>query len=170
METGKELQNTARQRLLELLEQRHELVEILWEYPVESKRLRLRGRADLVATTAQDTAIVAEIKLQPITRRSLRARNKHVAIQLTAYAIAAEETLHKPVTTTYIYSIEAQTLTQLTPTPQLRSLVEKAANNLHKAITQNKEPAPTPSRKHCTTCEYNTICPYSATQRQTSNY
>jgi len=160
METGKQLQGMHRAKIIELLENHHAIRETLWEHPVASKRLGLTGRIDLAAITTKDTIIVLDVKLAPTTRKKLLTRDKHTAAQLAAYAVAAEETLRKPLETAYIYTIENQELVELKITPTLRRLVEHAATQLHRIIKQGHQPAPTPSKRKCATCEYNTICPH----------
>ena len=159
METGKQLQGMHRAKIIELLEKHHAIREALWEHPVASKRLGLAGRIDLAAITTKETIIVLDMKLAPTTKKKLLTRDKHIAAQLAAYAIAAEETLRKPLEKAYIYTIENQELVELKMTPMLRGLVEHAATQLHR-INQGHQPAPTPSKRRCATCEYNTICPY----------
>ena len=163
MQTGTETQSMHRSILVEILEKRHKIHEYLWEHPVESKRLGLRGRIDLVATTTSQRIIIVDIKLYTGDAKRLITRDKHIAAQLAAYAIAAEETLHHSLEAAYIYSIEREKLYQVPITPRLRRLVEHAAKNIHKALETNKPPPPMPSKRRCNTCRYKTICPFART-------
>ncbi len=160
MRTGSE--NTSRARIAELLEKRHRLREHLWEHPVASHRLGLGGRADLVAVTEADTLIVVEAKLPPLSRRTLRTRRRGILVQLAAYTVAAEETLHMPAEASYIYSTEADRLIPVRITPQLRSLLEHAAQALHEmAATANPPRHAATPRTRCRLCAYRHICPHS---------
>jgi CRISPR-associated exonuclease Cas4 len=151
-----------RGRLAELLEQRHRLRELLWEHPVASHRLRVAGRADLVAVTTGDTLVVAEAKLSPASRRGLKTRDRRLAVQLAAYAIAAEETLRMPLEAAYIYSTEADRLIPVPVTPSLRRLAAYAAERLHEMLATGNPPPPGEAeRRRCSACSYRSVCPYS---------
>ena len=151
-----------RQHLLEQLD-KHEPNprELLWEHPVTSRRLGLTGRADLIAITPRDTIIVVEAKLS-ITRRRLKTRQPHLAAQLAAYTIAAEETLALPAERAFLYSTETRRLIPVKIGPRLRSLVEHAAQTLHQALETGQPPtARSPNPRKCTICSYRSICPSS---------
>ena len=77
---------------LERLLSRAELsvVEYIWEAEVASRRLHLKGRADLIAVLSDDTLAVVEAK--PRVYRS-PGRRLPQQVQAIAYGVAAEETL-----------------------------------------------------------------------------
>ena len=151
-----------RDRLVELLEKRHVVRELLWEHPVYSRRLGIGGRADLVAVTDRDALVVVEAKLSPTSRRALRGRDRRLVAQLAAYAIAAEETLRLPLEASYLYSVEADKLYEVRITPHLRSLVEHAAKALREMLERGEPPSNVVvPRRRCRVCAYRHTCPYS---------
>ena len=155
-------ESVPRERLVELLEKRHVVRELLWEHPVYSRRLGIGGRADLVAVTDRDTLVVVEAKLSAVSNRALHGKDKRLAVQLAAYAIAAEEALRIPLETSYLYSVEADRLYEIRVTPHLRSLVEHAANALREMLRRGEPPSNivVPHRR-CRVCAYRHTCPYS---------
>ena len=156
------LDGWSRQHLLEQLD-RHEpsIRELLWEHPVTSRRLGLTGRADLIAVTGRDTIIVVEAKLS-VTPRRLYTRQLHLAAQLAAYTVAAEETLGLPAEKALLYSTETRRLIPVRIGPRLRSLVEHAARSLHEALETGRPPAAgSPDPRRCAACGYRGICPRS---------
>jgi CRISPR-associated exonuclease Cas4 len=156
MAAGAEL--VPRDKVLGAVEERHELREVLWEYPVRSRRLGVAGRVDLVAVTEAGGLVVVDVKLPKLTGRGLWARGRRWAVQLAAYAVAAEETLGLPLEAAYLYSIEAEALVEVRIGPQLRGLVEDAVRQLRKALEKGEPPRAQLGRRKCSTCSYNSIC------------
>ncbi|WP_317896082.1 CRISPR-associated protein Cas4 [Pyrofollis japonicus] len=151
-----------RDRIVELLEERHRVHELLWEHPVVSRRLRLGGRVDLVAITVNDAVVVVEAKLSKTSRRALRGRDKRLLIQLAAYAIAAEEALRLPLEAAYVYSTEVDKLIEAKITPLLRRLVEHAAKELRRMLLEAKPPETVrTNRRRCRVCSYRHVCPFA---------
>jgi len=150
-----------RGRLAELVGERHVVEELLWEHPVESRRLGLRGRADLVALTAAGGPVVVEAKLSPVPRAAARGRGLGAAVQLAAYVVAVEETLGAPVEASYIYSVEADRLVEVRVGPGLRRLVEHAAGELREAVALGRPPAAVGAARgrRCRACGYRRGCP-----------
>ncbi len=153
-------QRLPRERIRALLEQRgHSVREMLWEHPVASHRLGLRGRVDLAALTSRGVVIV-EAKLAAPGPRGLQGRDRRLLAQLAGYAVAVEETLRLPLEAAYIYSTEDDRLTPAPITPGLRRLVEHAAKELHQALEKGTPPETGPLvRGACSTCQYRGICP-----------
>ena len=156
MAAGAEL--VPRDKVLGAVEERHVLREAFWEYPVRSQRLGVAGRVDLVAVTEAGGLVVVDVKLPRLTRRGLWARGRRWAVQLAAYAMAAEETLGLPLEAAYIYSIEAEALVEVRIGPQLRRLAEDAAKQLREALQKGEPPRAQPSKRKCRICSYNSIC------------
>ena len=154
-------ESVPRGRIVELLEERHRLRELLWEHPVASRRLGLQGRADLVALTVDGGLVVVEAKLPRLSRRRLWGRDRRLAVQLAAYAVAAEETLGAPLEAAYLYSVEGDRLVEVRVSPRLRRLVEHAARELHGMLERGEPPgrANVP-RWRCRLCSYRGVCPH----------
>ncbi len=150
-----------REHLLQALAKMEDLdnAQLHWELPVESRRLGIAGRADLILEYDHETVVV-EAKLS-VTKTKLVRRGLHIIAQLAAYTIAVEETLRKPVARTYIYSTENQQLIQIPVKPHHRRLVEEAVKTINALLRGEIDPQtlPKPPRKRCTTCSYKTICP-----------
>ena len=146
-----------RGRLLELLlEKGIRWEQELWEHPIESKRLGICGRVDLVLV-ADGEAIVVETKLSTI-RRNLKHSPGLIA-QVAAYAMAVEESLRLPVERAIIYSVEEDRLYELAIGPLQRTLALRAVEELWKLL-QNPEPPCTPQRLwRCRVCTYRSVCP-----------
>ena len=146
-----------RGRLLELLlEKGFEWEQELWEHPVESKRLGVCGRVDLVLVVGGE-AVVVEAKLSA-SERSLKCDPGLVA-QVAAYAIAVEESLRLPARRAIIYSIEEDRLYELAIGPLQRMLAVRAAEELWKLL-RSPEPPCTPQRLwRCRVCMYRGECP-----------
>jgi len=156
------LDGDRRGRLLELLErERVEAREMLWEQPVESRRLGVAGRADLIVVTPRDTLVVVEAKLHA-TRRGLSTRQLHIAVQLAAYTIAAEESLAMPAEASMVYSVEDNRLIRLRIGPRLRRRVEHAARELQRALEEEAPPPAVARPWRCRVCSYRSICPAAA--------
>ncbi|OWJ54417.1 CRISPR-associated protein Cas4 [Pyrodictium delaneyi] len=148
-----------RAELVERLEEaRIEVQELLWEQPVQSRRLGLVGRVDLVAVTPRETLVVVEAKLS-VSRRSLYSRAQHILAQLAAYTIAAEETLAMPSEKTLVYATEAARLIEVRITPRHRRLVEEAARELWRILETGITPWTRPRRSRCRACSYRGVCP-----------
>lgn len=156
MAAGVEL--VPRDNVLGAVEERHVLREVFWEYPVRSRRLGVVGRVDLVAVTEAGGLVVVDVKLPRLTRRGLWVRGRRWAVQLAAYAVAAEETLGLPLEAAYLYSIEAGALVEVRIGPQLRRLVEDAARQLREALEKGEPPRAQPGRGKCSVCSYNSVC------------
>jgi len=146
-----------RGRLLELLAgEGLEWSQELWEHPVESKRLGVCGRVDLVQLMDGE-AVVVEAKLST-TKHRLR-RDPGVVAQVAAYAIAVEETLALPVRRAIIYSVEEDRLYRLEVGPVQRMLGVRAAEELWRLL-QSPEPLCAPQRPwRCRLCRYRSECP-----------
>ena len=141
-----------------LEEARVEAQELLWEQPVQSRRLGLAGRVDLVAVTPRETLVVVEAKLN-VSRRGLHSRAQHILAQLAAYTIAAEETLAMPSEKTLVYATETTRLIEVRITPRHRRLVEEAVRELWRILETGIPPWTRPRRSRCRACSYRSVCP-----------
>ncbi len=158
MKTGLEAASRARGEVSRLVSERHEVVEELWEHPVESRRLGVRGRVDYIAVTAAETLVLVEVKLQSLSRRSL-LRSPWLRAQLAAYTVAAEETLGMPLEASYIYSVEAQRLIEYRVTQVDRRLAAHAAEELWRMLREGPPQHPRVPPWRCRGCGYRRLCP-----------
>ncbi|MEM4681573.1 MAG: CRISPR-associated protein Cas4, partial [Acidilobaceae archaeon] len=91
--------------------------EFLWSVPVESKKLNVRGIADLVIVNGFRAKLV-EVKLET-SRRNLWKKYRHHVVQAVAYAIAVEETLKVVVDEITIVPLEKEGIVRIKLTPPI---------------------------------------------------
>ena len=132
---------------------------LLLEYPLESRSLGLRGRADAVLVTEEEAAPVEAKR-----RTGGRKRYRHHLLQATAYCIAAEETLNKRCTRALIVDVDREKVREVKVTPGLRRLARETAKRLWDLAKLEALPEATPRRRRCSSCFYRSICPASRTR------
>jgi len=145
-----------RGKLLDLLRREgFEWEQELWEHPVESRRLGVCGRVDLILVLDGE-AVVVEAKLSIGGRLK---RSPDLVAQVAAYAMAVEESLRLPVRRAIIYSVEENRLYRLAIGPLQRTLALRAVEELWRLL-QSPEPPCTPQRLwRCRVCMYRSVCP-----------
>ncbi len=131
--------------------------EILMEVYVRSWKLGVVGVVDVVALS-NNTAIVFEIK-SSVSPKKLWSKYIHHVVQLTAYAISVEETLHRYVDEAYIIGINNGSTVRIRITPQLRTYVSRLASELRWYLNKELLPPPTPLKSRCRECFYRKMCP-----------
>jgi CRISPR-associated exonuclease Cas4 len=142
---------------LQRLLQSHGIEGTLYtEYPVRSKSLGIYGRVDAVVV-ADKRVHVVEVKLDTSKSRMKRKAFHHL-VQLAAYAIAAEETFHKPLGRAMIAVLSRNKIIEVPVTPRLRKTVVSIVNELRRYIIEQKLPPRTPRRQRCNSCFYRKFC------------
>jgi CRISPR-associated exonuclease Cas4 len=134
---------------------RHDLTTVrgLW---LESRRLRLTGRADVV-----------EFRPEPFPVEYKRGKRKPSdcdLVQLCAQAICLEEMLACAVSRGAIFYGEPRRRIQIEFTPELRTRTETLAATMHQLFASQKTPPAQPG-DHCKSCSLIDICLPSATDR-----
>jgi len=142
--------------LLRLLRSYEVEGDVYAEYPVCSKLLGVCGRADAIVDCGRWLAVV-EVKLDTSKSR-LRGKAFHHLIQLTAYVIASEETLRKPVGRAFIAVPSRWELIEVSITPALRQTVARLAEELRRYIEEEKPSPKTPVKSRCMHCFYRGVC------------
>jgi CRISPR-associated exonuclease Cas4 len=125
----------------------------LW---LESRRLRLAGRADVV-----------EFRPEPFPVEYKRGRRKPTdcdLVQLCAQALCLEEMLRRAVPRGAIFYGEPRRRLEIEFTPELRGRTETLAATMHQLYAARETPAAQPG-KHCHSCSLVEICLPEATNR-----
>lgn len=124
--------------------------------PLESKRLRLTGRADVV-----------EFHPEPFPveyKRGKRKPNDCDLVQLCAQALCLEEMLCQPVLAGAIFYGEPRRRIDVPFTAALRTRTEQLAATMHKLYADRETPPAVPA-KHCDRCSLVDTClPHSTSQ------
>ncbi len=155
------LDGRSRGRLVELLAEMGVDGEMLWEYPVASQALMVRGRVDLLIDHGSSATIVeAKLTLPG------RGKDSHIKAQLAAYSIAVEETLHKPVARTLLYLVEDGRIVEVRVKPYHRRMAEAAARALWAMARRGCADSPPARRIRCRVCSYRGVCPALLTSRR----
>lgn len=126
---------------------------------LESQRLRLVGRADVV-----------EFRPEPFPVEYKRGRRKPTdcdAVQLCAQALCLEEMLGTSVFRGAFFYGEPRRRIEIEFTPQLRERTEALAQTMQALYRQRQTPAAQPG-KHCANCSLVNICLPEATADSTS--
>jgi CRISPR-associated exonuclease Cas4 len=129
----------------------------LFHYPLFSRRLRLKGKVDLLiirpaATSTEQEAIVVEYK------HSEQAGGAHFKLQLAAYALMLEEQLHIPVRQAFLYSIPLRRAEPVALTAALRRQVEATVRAIRQHLETEELPCPTRQQRRCPLCEFRRFC------------
>lgn len=118
---------------------------------VESQRLGLRGRIDLVVET--------EGEVIPVDYKNSRRRaGPHVRRQIAAYGMMLEETWGRPVRRGFVYSLLTRRAEEIVVTDRLRREVEEAVVAMREMVEGERMPPPPRSRRPCVDCEFRRFC------------
>ena len=124
---------------------------------LESSGLGLRGRADLVIKTDDNSK--GELELIPVDYKLTRGRmGQHFKLQLLAYGLLLEETRQVPVRRGFLYSIPKRRATEVAFTPRLRASLRRALAVMQDIVEQEQMPSPTKQRAKCEVCEFRRFC------------
>lgn len=156
--THKMKRGRAAQGAVEALERRRRLREYglaagerQFDVWLRSARLGLSGRIDLLVVTATACFPVDFKDTEGGVRRNHR-------LQLTAYALLAEETFARPALCGFVYLAPTDEVVRIEITPDNRSWVVDALDNLRTMVAEERLPDPTPVRARCSACEFQNYC------------
>lgn len=150
--------NRAHERIAELEERRSLRAYGLtagkrhFDVAVDSARLGLRGRLDMIIETEGEVAPVD-------FKNSEGAVGLNHKYQLVAYALLVEEVWRRPVRRAFIYLIPQRRAEEVRITSNMRGWVRKAVQEIRTAIALEALPPPTRVRSRCTDCEFRNLCP-----------
>ena len=131
--------------------------ERVYRLPLQSTKLGLTGRVDLViATPSREVpgaeAIVVEYKL------SEQKAGSHFTLQLAAYALLLEEAWGLPVNRGFLYSIPLRKAESVAITEHLRRKVMQTVAQIRQIVESEIMPSPPSSLRRCVTCEFRRFC------------
>ncbi len=116
-----------------------------------SERLGLSGKLDLLIVTGRACYPVDFKDTEAGVRRNHR-------IQLTAYALMAEESLGMAVPAAFVYLVPSRQLVRIEISEELRREVIAAIEEIQAFVREERMPEPTPVRARCVGCEFRNYC------------
>ncbi len=160
MEQGIEMQNVAMRNEARRSLKTYGLThgERLYNVPLESTELGLRGKIELVIKTTDNSQKTPE--LIPVDfKNSRRGKpDKHLKLQLTAYALMLEESEHLPVKRGFLYYIPLRRAVEVRISNRLKADLRKSVEMMRKIVAVEWMPPPTTQRGKCTDCEFRRFC------------
>ena len=123
----------------------------LFQVPLQSERLGLSGRLDMVIITGREV-IPVEHKF------SSRKVSRHHLYQLAAYALLVEERWQRPVRRGFVYLIPAKRAEEIIITSNRRTRAMQALREIRSMIATESMPPPTRYRGRCVDCEFRRYC------------
>jgi len=132
-------------------EEREGRVERHFRPVLRSVRLGLSGVVDLVLLTPTE-AIPVEYKH---SEGALGLNHKY---QLVAYAMLVEERWGRPVRRGMVHFLVDDRLEEVAVTPNGRTFVHKALEEIRRMAKSERVPPPTPRQGRCVDCEYRLFC------------
>jgi CRISPR-associated exonuclease Cas4 len=118
---------------------------------LRSERLGLSGKLDLLIITAK-ACFPVDFK---DTEGGVRANHR---MQLTAYALLAEEEFGRPARQGFIYAIPTRQLFAVPIGKRERAALTTALEEMRAMVREGRMPTPTPVRARCVACEYRNFC------------
>jgi CRISPR-associated exonuclease Cas4 len=131
--------------------------ERLFHHQLASDSLALKGKIDLVIIVPaldapEKEAIVVDYKY------SEQKAGSHFKLQLAAYALLLEETLHIPVRRGFLYSIPLRKAEEIIIIPTLRKKVREITQEMKHILHGEQMPPATKAQQRCPTCEFRRFC------------
>ncbi len=118
---------------------------------LRSERLGLSGKLDLLIITPR-ACFPVDFK---DTRGGIRANHR---MQLTAYAMLAEEAYGRPARRGFIYTIPTRQLIEVVIGRRERESLTVALAEMREMVARGAIPEPTPARARCVACEFRNFC------------
>ncbi len=131
--------------------------ERFFHLALQSEKLGLTGRIDLVIASPSRTADNAEISVVEYKYSEQKA-GAHFKLQLAAYALLVEEAWQVSVKQGFIYSIPTKSVETIAITPHLRKKVVQTLTNIRQIVAQEILPPPPVAQGRCVTCEFRRFC------------
>ncbi|MEG6615832.1 CRISPR-associated protein Cas4 [Peptococcaceae bacterium 1198_IL3148] len=153
-------------------------VRVVRAMPVVSKKLGLRGVADIVEFyRTGDVLEEVTVRLKnrkgwwrpcPVEyKRGRPKRDDRDAVQLCAQAMALEEMLGVKIEFGFLYYAQTKRRVEIAINQQLRTRVEELSSKMHQMFADGKTPK-AQKGKHCSLCSLKEICQPSLTIRHRS--
>jgi len=122
---------------------------------LQSKRLRLTGKADVVEFHRQTDG--SEVPHPVEYKRGRRRRWDNDDVQLCAQGLCLEEMLGVPVPGGAIYHLKSKRRREIVFGAELRAKTEQAARRLHELLAARITPAPV-LKPRCKGCSLHDLC------------
>lgn len=122
---------------------------------VESSRLGLRGRIDLVIEVGEGD----DRELIPVDyKHAAREPGRHIRRQLAAYGMMLEESWGGSVRRGFVYSLAGRRAVEVVLSEELRQEVQAAVEAMRAMVEGERMPDPPRSRGPCANCEFRRFC------------
>jgi CRISPR-associated exonuclease Cas4 len=105
-----------------------------------------------------DELIWHEGTIIPVDYKLSRREQPHFKLQLTAYAMMAEEQYQVPITFGLLYLIQARKTVRVAFSSQLRQKVVRAVTQMRQIANAEYMPPPPDSIRPCLECEFRRFC------------
>lgn len=125
-----------------------------FDVPLESARLGLRGRLDMVIHVPEPDGEVIPVEYKNSTRQP----ELHWVLQLTAYGEMLAESSPLPVRRGFFYFIPTRRVQEITFTPARRAKLGQTIDVMRRTVESETMPPPPKSRRPCLTCEFRRFC------------
>lgn len=125
-----------------------------FEVPVESSRLGLRGRIDMVIWGA----IEGREEIIPVDYKNSTQMGEHFRLQLAAYGVILEEMTALPAKRAFLYSIITRSAEEVKLDNRLREKLFRTLEEMHRMLWSEAFPGPTENLSRCVACEFRRFC------------
>jgi CRISPR-associated exonuclease Cas4 len=125
-----------------------------FDVPLESTRLGLRGRLDMVIKVPQPGGEMVPVEYKNSTRRA----GQHWILQLTAYGEMLSDRSDLPVRRGFFYFIPTRRTQEVAFTPKRRAKLRETMDAMLHMVEREMMPDPPKSRRPCLTCEFRRFC------------
>lgn len=127
-----------------------ERAERRFDVPLVSMQLGLTGQVDEL--------IWHEGTIIPVDYKLSRREQSHFKLQLTAYAMMAEEQYQVPIRFGLLYLIQARKTVRIAFSSQLRQKVVRTVTQMRQIAHTEYMPPPPDSIRPCLECEFRRFC------------
>jgi len=121
---------------------------------LESVRLGLRGRLDMLVEVPEPEGEIVPVEYKNSTRRA----GQHWILQLTAYGEMLSDRSDLPVRRGFFYFIPTRQTQEIAFTPKRRAQLQETVAAMLHMVEREVMPDPPRSRRPCVTCEFRRFC------------
>lgn len=125
-----------------------------FDVPLESVRLGLRGRLDMMIKVPQPGGEIIPVEYKNSTRRA----GQHWILQLTAYGEMLSQCFDLPVRRGFFYFIPTRQAQEVSFTSKRRAKLRETVDAMLRMVEREAMPDPPKSRRPCVTCEFRRFC------------
>lgn len=121
-----------------------------FDVAIQSETLGLSGRIDELIF--QDEFLI------PVDYKFAKKAGSQMKLQITAYAMMAEETFEMPALQGIVYLIRSRQVVEVNLTRTWRNKVRQAITEMRSIAESESMPEPTKQRRACLDCEFRRFC------------